>query len=87
LRETDQGRILKILCKKNHFQLAESARKEYYHTRSKAIENHQKKDISMIVVAGGGAGCIHFPNFPTTVKVEPVRHEMLRIKCTFVKVP
>lgn len=40
----------------------------------------------MIIDAGGGAGCIHIPRFPTTEKGEPARHEMLKIKSTFVKV-
>jgi len=75
-----------MLGKQHHFQLADSARQEYYLTRSKAIDNAHKNDVSMIIDAGGGAGCIHIPRFPTTEKSEPARHEMLRIKSTFVKV-
>jgi len=60
---------------------------EYYKTRNKAIKNKKYNDISMIIDAGGGAGCIHIPRFPTTEKGEPARHEMLKIKSTFVKVP
>jgi len=40
----------------------------------------------MIIEAGGGAGCIHIPRFPTTEKGEPARHEMLKIKSTFIKI-
>ena len=77
---------MKMLGKSHHCQQADNARREYYYTRGKAIKNKEKNDIYMIIDAGGGAGCIHIPRFPTTEKGEPARHEMLKIKSTFVKV-
>ena len=77
---------MKKLAKDHRCQQADNARQEYYKTRSKAIDNAIRNDISMIIDAGGGAGCIHIPRFPTTEKGEPARHEMLKIKSTFVKV-
>ena len=41
--------------------------------------------FSIIVDAGGGSGCTHLPRFRNTEKSEPPRHEMLKIKSTFVK--
>ena len=77
---------MKKKAKDYHCNQANEARLEYYRTRGKALINADRKDISMIIDAGGGAGCIHIPRFPTTEKGEPARHEMLKIKSTFVKV-
>jgi len=86
LGTTNEEKKLKKLGKDHHCQQADNARQEYYKTRAKAIDNALRNDISMIIDAGGGAGCIHIPRFPTTEKGEPARHEMLKIKSTFVKV-
>jgi hypothetical protein len=62
------------------------AKQKYYDTRSKAVANLSKGDISMIIDAGGGSGCSHIPRFQSTEKGEPARHLMLKIKTTFIKV-
>jgi hypothetical protein len=85
--KTDEEKKIKMKGKDHHCEQAFIARQAYYHTRSKTVLNASKNDISMIIDAGGGAGCIHIPRFPTTEKGEPARHEMLKIKSTFVKVP
>lgn len=69
-----------------HRDLADSAKKQYYRTRSKAVHNKTMGDISMIIDAGGGSGCSHIPRFSSSEKREPARHTMLKIKTTFVKV-
>ena len=84
--KSEEEKQLKTLGKKHHVDLAVNARNEYYRTRNKAQDNKLLNDVSMIIDAGGGAGCIHIPRFPTTEKGEPARHEMLKIKSTFVKV-
>ena len=82
-----EERNIKSLNKGHHCQQADMARKKYLEVRNKAVDNIKYNDLSMIIDAGGGAGCIHIPRFTTTEKGEPARHEMLKIKTTFVKVP
>jgi len=69
-----------------HRELADSAKKQYYDVRGKAVKNKVKGDISMIIDAGGGSGCSHIPRFSSSEKREPARHTMLKIKTTFIKV-
>ena len=40
----------------------------------------------MIIDAGGGAGCTYIPRYTTQEKHEPKRHQMFKIKTTFIKV-
>jgi len=46
----------------------------------------KKGDISMIVDARGGTGSSYIPSFNSSEKLEPLRHTMLKIITTFVKI-
>jgi hypothetical protein len=69
-----------------HNDHAYKCKKAYYSTRSKAVWNLSENHCSMICDAAGGTGSTYSPRFRTTTKDEPQRHEMCKIKCTFVKV-
>jgi hypothetical protein len=71
---------------KDHIDRAMFARKAYYTTRKKAVDNKHHGDVSMIVDAAGGSGTIFLPRYSTTEKNEPARHEMCKIKSTIIKV-
>jgi len=84
LDETVRRQLMDTL--ETHRELTDSAKKQYYDVRGKAVKNKVKGDITMIIDAGGGSGCSHIPRFSSSEKREPARHTMLKIKTTFIKV-
>ena len=71
---------------KEHLERARQGRCNYRLRRSKAVRNRDKGDVSMIIDATGANVANYSPRFKTTEKGEPARHQMLKIKSTFLKI-
>lgn len=71
-----------------HRARALKARSMYYQRRSKAAtEQYIKKGYLSIIIDGAGAAASNYcPRYSTSEKGEPARHDMLKIKSTYVKV-
>ena len=71
-----------------HRKRAYLSRQQYYQRRTKAIkpENITKGYLSMVIDGAGAQASNYCPRYSTTEKGEPARHNMLKIKSTYVKV-
>lgn len=71
-----------------HQNRAYLSRKLYYARRLKATKEESvlKGHLSMIIDGAGAQASNYSPRYNTTEKGEPARHEMLKIKSTYVKV-
>ena len=69
-----------------HINRSNLSRQGFHQRRVKAVYNRRRGDVSFIADASGANVSCYSPRFAGTEKGEPARHEMLKIKCTFVKV-
>ncbi len=71
-----------------HRARATRSRNMYYQRRSKAASaQYCKKGYLSLIIDGAGAAASNYcPRYCTSEKGEPARHDMLKIKSTYVKV-
>jgi hypothetical protein len=71
-----------------HLNRARQSRALYAMRRHKACEERSVKngDISIVIDGAGSQASNYIPRFNTTEKSEPKRHEMMKIKSTYIKV-
>ena len=71
-----------------HQKRARESRRLYHMRRNKAAkeENVANGYLSMIIDGAGAQASNYCPRYSTSEKSEPARHQMLKIKSTYVKV-
>jgi len=74
--------------KQEHINRALASREGYYDRRSKAVMdfNVNRGYLSMIIDGAGAQASNYCPRYATTEKGEPARHNMFKIKSTYIKV-
>ena len=73
---------------RTHRVRARTSRHMYYYRRAKASteKNARRGYLSMVIDGAGAQASNYCPRFKTTEKGEPARHDMLKIKSTYIKV-
>jgi len=73
---------------REHRGRAKEARRCYYRRRGKAVQpEYVAKGYLSLAIDGAGAQASNYcPRYNTTEKGEPCRHDILKIKSTYVKV-
>ena len=71
-----------------HLKRSAESRLGYYRRRGKAVEKaYISRGYLSLAIDGAGAQASNYsPRYSTSEKNEPERHEMLKIKSTYVKV-
>jgi hypothetical protein len=71
-----------------HRERANESRQGYYGRRGKAVEPmYVQRGYLSLAIDGAGAQVTNYtPRYSTSEKGEPARHDMLKIKSTYVKV-
>lgn len=71
-----------------HLKRSAESRLGYYRRRGKAVEKEyiSRGYLSLAIDGAGAQASNYSPRYSTSEKNEPERHEMLKIKSTYVKV-